>query len=64
MALEITHLVLGLTEAQVLDVSSQKEFNERQEVGLFREKHSTDRAQASSEREQLRLGSFEPGRLA
>ena len=39
MALEITHLVLGLTEAQVLDVSSQKEFNERQEVGLFREKH-------------------------
>ena len=27
---EITHLVSGLNEAQVLDVSSQKEFGERQ----------------------------------
>ena len=27
---EITHLVSGLNEAQVLDVSSQKEFSERQ----------------------------------
>ena len=27
---EITHLVLGLKEAQILDVSWQKEFNERQ----------------------------------
>ena len=27
---EITHLVLGLKEAQVLDVSWQKEFNESQ----------------------------------
>ena len=40
MALEITHLVLGLTEAQVLDVLLQKEFSERQELGLFREKHT------------------------
>ena len=35
---------LGLNEAQVLDVSSQKEFSERQsdrlEVDLFREKHT------------------------
>ena len=28
----ITHLVSGLNEAQVLDVSSQKEFSERQSV--------------------------------
>ena len=27
---EITHLVSGLNKAQVLDVSSQKEFSERQ----------------------------------
>ena len=27
---EITHLVSGLNEAQVLDVSSQEEFSERQ----------------------------------
>ena len=27
---EITHLVSGLNEAQVLDVSSQKEFSEKQ----------------------------------
>ena len=37
---EITHLVSGLNEAQVLDVSSHKEFSERQsdryEVDLFR----------------------------
>ena len=63
MALEITHLVLGLTEAQVLDVSSQKEFNERQEVGLFREKHHRQSV-GQLEREQLKLGSFEPGQLA
>ena len=41
---EITHLVSGLNEAQVLDVSSHKEFSERQsdrqEVALFREKHT------------------------
>ena len=41
---EVTHLVSGLNEAQVLDVSSQKEFSERQsdgyEVDLFREKHT------------------------
>ena len=30
---EITHLVLGLNEAQVLDVSLQKEFSERQSDG-------------------------------
>ena len=40
---EITHLVSGLNEAQVLDVSSQKELSGRQsdrlEVDLFREKH-------------------------
>ena len=29
----ITHLVSGLNEAQVLDVSSQKEFRERQSDG-------------------------------
>ena len=29
---DITHLVSGLNEAQVLDVSSQKEFSERQSV--------------------------------
>ena len=38
------YLVLGPGEAQVLDVSSQKEFSERQndrlEVDLFREKHA------------------------
>ena len=37
-------MVSGLNEAQVLDVSSQKLFNERQsdrqEVDLFREKHT------------------------
>ena len=27
---EITHLLSGLNEAQILDVSSQKEFSERQ----------------------------------
>ena len=41
---EIVDLVLGPGEAQVLDVSSQKEFSERQndrlEVDLFREKHA------------------------
>ena len=41
---EITHLVSGLNEAQVLNVSSQKEFSERQsdkeEVDLFREKRT------------------------
>ena len=41
---EITHLVSGLNEAQVLDVSLQKEFSEtqsdRQEVDLSREKHT------------------------
>ena len=41
---EITHLVSGVNEAQVLDVSSQKEFSERQsdrlEVDLFREEHT------------------------
>ena len=40
---EITHLVSGLTEAQVLDVSSQKEFSKRQsdrlEMDLYREKN-------------------------
>ena len=44
LLIEITHLVPGLNEAQVLDVSLQKEFNERQsdrlEVDLFREKHT------------------------
>ena len=30
---EIAHLVSGLNEAQVLDVSSQKEFSERQSDG-------------------------------
>ena len=51
MALEITHLVLGLTEAQVLDVLLQKEFSERQELGLFREKHTpqTERGPAQKE---------------
>ena len=29
LSTEITHLVSGLNEAQVLDVSSQKEFSER-----------------------------------
>ena len=41
---EIVDLILGPGEAQVLDVSSQKEFSERQndrlEVDLFREKHA------------------------
>ena len=40
---ETTNLVSGFNEAQVLDVSSQKEFSERQsdrqEVDLFRETH-------------------------
>ena len=39
-----THLVSGCNDAQVLDVSSQKEFSgrlsDRQEVNLFRDKHS------------------------
>ena len=30
---EITHLVSGLNEAQVLDISSQKAFSERQSDG-------------------------------
>ena len=30
LLIEITHLVSGLNEAQLLDVSSQKEFSERQ----------------------------------
>ena len=30
LPVEITHLVSGLNEAQVLDVSLQKEFSERQ----------------------------------
>ena len=30
LLINITHLVSGLNEAQVLDVSSQKEFSERQ----------------------------------
>ena len=42
--IEITHLVSGLNEARVLDVSSQKELSERQsdreEVDLFRETHT------------------------
>ena len=41
---EITHLVSGLNDAQVLNISSQKEFSERQsdrlEGDLFREKHT------------------------
>ena len=40
---EITHLVSGLNETQVLDVTLQKGFSERQsdksEVDLFREIH-------------------------
>ena len=48
-----SHLVSGLNEAQVLDISSQKEFIERQsdryEVGLFRKKHSTDKVWTISE---------------
>ena len=39
-----THLVSGCNGAQVLDVSSQKEFSgrlsDRQEVNLFRDKHN------------------------
>ena len=42
--IRITHLVSGLTEDQVLCVSEQKEFSERQsdrlEMDLFREKHA------------------------
>ena len=30
LLIEITHLLSGLNEAQVLDVSSQREFSERQ----------------------------------
>ena len=30
LLIEITHLVSGLNEAQFLDISSQKEFSERQ----------------------------------
>ena len=41
---EITDLVSGPKEVQVLDVSSQKKFSERQsdrqEVDIFRKKHS------------------------
>ena len=44
LLIEITHLVSGLNEALVLDVSLQKEFSERQsdrsEVGLFRQIHT------------------------
>ena len=50
---EITHLVSGLNEAQVLDVSSQKEFSERQsdteEVGSFRETHIPQTERGPSE---------------
>ena len=40
--IEITYLVSGLNEAQVLYVSWQKVFSERQkqEVDLFKEKHT------------------------
>ena len=42
--MEITHLVSGLNEAQILEVSLQQEFSEiysdRQEVDLFREKYA------------------------
>ena len=45
LSCEIIHLVSGPNEAQALDVSSQKEFSERQsgreEVDLFKEKRST-----------------------
>ena len=56
LLIEITHLVLGLNEAQVLDVSSQKEFSERKidrwEVALFRVKHTL----------QTEYGSFQKAR--
>ena len=49
---EITHPISGLNEAQVLDVTLQKGFNERQsdksKVDLFRDTHSIDRMQLVS----------------
>ena len=54
LLIEIVDLVLGPNEAQVLDVSSQKEFSERQndrlEVDLFREKQATQTECGPSER--------------
>ena len=51
---EIVDLVLGPDEAQILDVSSQKEFSERQndrlEVDLFREKQAPQTDCGPSER--------------
>ena len=41
--IKITHLASGLSEAQVLDVSMQKELNERQVVSkkwIYLEKHT------------------------
>ena len=45
---------MTLNEAQVLDVSSQREFSERQDLGKKRihlETHSTDGVQTASEGE-------------
>ena len=49
-------MVSGLNEAQVLDVSSQREFSERQsdrsEVDLVREKHTPQTVDQLRRREQ------------
>ena len=54
---EITHLVSGLNEAHVLDVSSQKEFSERDKViskkWIYLERNTlTERMWATSEGER------------
>ena len=56
---EIKHLVSAFNEAQVLDVSSQKEFSERQsdrgDMDLFREKHTPQAECRPSQKERAAL---------
>ena len=58
--IEITHLVSGPNEAQVLDVLSQKEFSERQsdrykvDLFRFREKHTPQTECGPSQRASAR----------
>ena len=52
--IEITHLVSELSEAQVLDVSSQKEFSGRQsdslKMDLFGDKHTPKKERGPSQK--------------
>ena len=56
---EITHLVSGVNAARVLDLSSQKEFSERQsnrqEVDLFKKKHTPPAGHGPSQEVRVAL---------